>query len=434
VIDHERLASTLGSPHLERFRNLLRRRIETGQSLDTRMSFKNPSEQERRALEPLLGRQAGRGQSITLNPREIADRLAAADIAPNLRSALEALGPALRDLRGLRAAEKRAWDEVDDRIAAAAVALPELVPVWTEARQQGLIRRYSAGDPVSAMRLADELCSVAAALGMEKAPRQGEAERGLGEGLEAPRVRHLLLQELATRATGNAHALDPGQALGTLATRYAARVGGQSGGTSPEERRTAWSSAGVEIDSVSPQVLVIGLRASGSGAVDALLETSAEVAEPLRLTLRQLERHPPCLQRTGPVYITENPSVLLAAADRLTHACPPLVCTEGQPDGAVGRLLEAIEATGAQLWYHGDFDWPGLRIAGSIMARYRAKPWRLGTRDYLEAPSGPELFGPAAVTPWDEELAIEMEARGCAVHEESVMGLLLGDLAGSSPS
>ncbi len=431
MIDHERLASTLGNPHLERFRNLLRRRIETGQSLDTRMSFKDPSEEERRALEPLLGRQAGRGRSITLKASEIADRLAAADIAPDLRSALEALGPALRDLRGLRAAEIRAWDRVDDHIAAAAVALPELASVWTEARQQGLIRRYSEGDPVFAMRLADELCRVASALGMVKDPKQSEAKRALGERLKAPRARRLLLQELASRATGDAHALDSGRALGNLATRYAARVGGQSGGTSPEERRTTWSSVGIEIDSVSPQVLVLGLRASGSGAVDALLETSAEVAEPLRLTLRQLERHPPSLRHTGPVYVTENPSVVLAAVDRLAHACPPLVCTEGQPDGAVGRLLEAIAATGAQLWYHGDFDWPGLRIAGSVMARYGAKPWRLGALDYLAAPPGPELFGSPATTPWDEKLAIEMEARGRAVHEESVMEVLLGDLAHS---
>jgi hypothetical protein len=65
------------------------------------------------------------------------------------------------------------------------------------------------------------------------------------------------------------------------------------------------------------------------------------------------------------------------------------------------------------------------------MARYGAKPWRLGALDYLAAPSGPELFGSAVATPWDEKLAIEMEARGRAVHEESVMEVLLGDLAHS---
>ena len=113
-------------------------------------------------------------------------------------------------------------------------------------------------------------------------------------------------------------------------------------------------------------------------------------------------------------------------------ACPPLVCTEGRPSTAFHRLIGLAVGAGAELWYHGDFDWSGVAIAADVVRRYAAKPWRMSARDYLEAVdrnvSALALAGGPVDTPWETGFADAMRTAGCAVYEESVADLLLADL------
>jgi hypothetical protein len=39
-------------------------------------------------------------------------------------------------------------------------------------------------------------------------------------------------------------------------------------------------------------------------------------------------------------------------------------------NSAVARLLRALHDAGAQLTYHGDFDWPGAGIAAGAFGRF----------------------------------------------------------------
>ena len=86
---------------------------------------------------------------------------------------------------------------------------------------------------------------------------------------------------------------------------------------------------------------------------------------------------------------------------------------------------------GARVRYHGDFDWPGLAIAGRVLVR-GATPWRLGAEDYLAAlpaGAGVPLSGAEVPTPWDPDLQPALREHGRAVHEEGVLEVLLADLA-----
>ncbi|HEX9343859.1 MAG TPA: DUF2399 domain-containing protein, partial [Actinomycetota bacterium] len=112
----------------------------------------------------------------------------------------------------------------------------------------------------------------------------------------------------------------------------------------------------------------------------------------------------------------------------------PLVCVEGWMNGAAAKLLDALAGAGAQLAYHGDFDWPGIRIAANVLRRFPAVPWRFHAADYLAAaaarPAGlPRLEGRPAATPWDPALAEAMATTGLVVEEEAVLADLLADLA-----
>ncbi len=183
-------------------------------------------------------------------------------------------------------------------------------------------------------------------------------------------------------------------------------------------------------DELSSTVTVLGLTSNGGGLVDETFALHAAAGEPLRLTLSQLFHHPPrfmkCVEE--PIFVCENITVLAAAASRLGPGSRPLICTDGQPSLAAILLLESLAREGAELYYHGDFDWPGLHIARRVMDRTDARPWRFGAADYLEAPAGPPLKGKAANAPWDDRLASTMERRGVAVHEELVLEELLFDL------
>jgi hypothetical protein len=64
-------------------------------------------------------------------------------------------------------------------------------------------------------------------------------------------------------------------------------------------------------------------------------------------------------------------------------------------------------------WQSADFDWPGMAIAGRLMAA-GAAPWRLTVYDYdhavdgLEADSRLALTGSVVATSWDPALAARL--------------------------
>jgi hypothetical protein len=82
---------------------------------------------------------------------------------------------------------------------------------------------------------------------------------------------------------------------------------------------------------------------------------------------------------------------------------------------------------------YGDFDWPGVGIAGRIIG-LGVRPWRLSVGDYraavadLDVDHAVTLTGNPMPTPWDPALTVAMSAQGLAVHEEFILDHLVADL------
>jgi uncharacterized protein (TIGR02679 family) len=98
------------------------------------------------------------------------------------------------------------------------------------------------------------------------------------------------------------------------------------------------------------------------------------------------------------------------------------------------RLLQGLHESGAELRFHVDFDWGGVRIGNVLLERLpEAKPWRVSAADYeraLTAKRGAlELAGPPVDARWDPDLRKMMSQHFLAVLEEQVLSELLGDLA-----
>ncbi len=411
VHDLERLRSLLGGDDLRWLRQRLRGRFERGDLATGTVNHGSPSPEERAAVDLLFGRRPTSGSSLRIDIAALEQRLRDARLCDTLRDALEALDGPIRDRRAERENLERAWARVEGRLDEACVARPWLTPWWEQVRAEGLLRRLSGGDPAEAQRLADRLVAL-----LHRLPAQGVA-----------------LPELAAQVTGDAHALDRGAPLGTLAARAAAVLGGAGGLASADDWREAWAGAGVICDEVSAPVLTLNLGAlepRGTGLTDGVLALYRAQGELCALTLRQLVDHPPDLSHLAgrDVFVCENPTVAVAATRRLGAASAPLVCTAGQLRASTRFLLRRIADAGGRLRVRADFDATGLRIVKTVLEHPGAVPWRMGIADYLSCAGAAQASTALPTTPWDSELAEAMAARRTAVHEESLLEQLLSDL------
>lgn len=402
----ERLRAVFGAPALARLRRRVRARLLRGAELGS-LTISDAAPEERTALDRLTGR-VSRGRSLRVDLHAIETTLREAGLCSDLRAAIEALDGPLEDARALRAAEQEEWRRVFERARASLPPEPHLAGWLADLELTGLLKRAACGDTEEAEGLLDRACAVLRRLPTEAVP----------------------LAELAVQTTGDTHALDSGEPLSALVLRAIARIGKVSSPDDAESRREAWASMGVLCDELSAPVLVLNLRARSSSITERALDLHADAGEPYRVSTRQLVRAPFALGAPGaPVFICENPTIVAIAADRLGPRSFPLVCTEGSPKTAFVSLAKRLVASGASLRYHGDFDWPGVQIANLVIRRFGAAPWRLAPEDYLGAPPGPALEGVPVDASWSHDLTTAMRERGCAVHEEQVVGDLLDDLA-----
>jgi uncharacterized protein (TIGR02679 family) len=236
----------------------------------------------------------------------------------------------------------------------------------------------------------------------------------------------IALPALAAQLTGDTKSLNHGTTLATLVLRALAgraRVGRPA---DAGQRREVWDLADVIVDDLASRVLVLNVTADGPGLATWLTD-AARYGTPFQVTLHQLATFP--LNISHPViFVCENPAVLRRACEELGTRCPPLVCTEGRPSTAFRRLARMAAAGGAELRYHGDFDWPGVAMTADMIVRHQATPWLMSAADYLTGAAGQRLqalSGPPVATPWDPGLAAAMRATGRAVYEETVADQLL---------
>ena len=399
----------LGEPEIAWLVERIRGRLERGEPVDGTVTLVGATHAERRAATRLLGHGVGRGTSLSVPLPEVAAALRRAGAAPSLPAAVEALTGPVRDLAAERADEVQRWEDM-------------LVP----ARNSPLTRLgwYRAW--------------------LEEITRDGTVTRLIRQGhgavlAQAPAVLEripggpepsgVMLAELATAAAGDPAALSQGQlpalVLRALALREEVPVPADAGAA-----LTLWTAAGVVRDDLVSQVLVLNVHAGGE-PLGRWLTESAAVGQPMRVTLRQLLAMPVLPYGTS-LFTCASPALLRAGADQLGPACPPLICTEGEPSVACARLLHAAVVGGTAVRWHADFSWAGLRATAAAVRRLRAEPWLMGAADYqagLAARVAEPLAGQPESSPWDPRLADLMRQAGRSIPEERMLPSLLAELA-----
>jgi len=409
VTDPVRLERLLGGEDLAWLVARVRRRLESGASVETVVKLADATTRQRTAVQRLLGRPPVAGRTLTVSLPEVDRMLRESGTCPGgLQEAVVALTGEVVDRQAVTTALEQAWQRAFEPLSEAVVQRPDLAVWLAELRRSGLVRRL-AGRPEVAGPLLDRLATIISCL-----PAAGEP-----------------LGRFAARVAGRAHALDDGEPLATLALGVARTLSGLEPGGGAEWRREVWASVGILCDELSTTVLTLGLPGNGSSATGQALGALREAGQPAVLTLRQVVRDEiaPGVRRA---FVCENPVVVATAADELGPASAPLICTGGQPSAAVMHLLRQLAAAGTDLAYHGDFDWGGIRIGNVVFERLPARPWRFGADEYRSTATslhGPALSDSPVSASWDPNLRPAMESVGNAIEEEQVLDLLLTDLA-----
>ena len=310
--------------------------------------------------------------------------------------------PAERD--AAHAARQRLWVHLDLLLAKHNLAAQEWVPPWEEwCRRGGLLPRVPAAEAVTTLTIAVQ---VLARVLDDSHPPVG-------------------LAELASEITGDAHGLDSG-VCAALVLRALAIALDAAPAASAAERRHLWQRVGVSTDEVSGTVITWALRPPGRDRWSAMMRERADLGLVTHLTVHELQRAGDLTRPGEIIHACENPQVLQRLA--MAGVEHPVACMSGNP-AAAGMIL----LTRTDMLYHGDFDWPGIAIAGRIFDQ-GARPWRFGRIDYIDAvdrlPADNRLglSGPIQATPWDETLGATMTAADVAVHEELTIDVLLTDL------
>lgn len=399
--------SGLDMPALSVLWATARRRVESsGLGFgSTPITLRDLTSEQLVAVCGLLGRKAPSGTTLRVDLEALDATLRSGATERGLLDVLEAIGGPLVDRQAARRARELERSELwDMAFEHEAIDDPKIESWLRRVRSTGRLTRLDIDDPAAVL----------------------DAALGLLMELSEPRLagdpRHHLAA-LAAGLFGDAHALDADQPIGSLVLDGVHNITGET------DRRAAWATLGIDVDSVSTSALTLNLRCPGS----PIIMSAAAAGEPLRITARMLRRASSFVAMDQ-IFVCENPTVLAAAADELGVKAPPMVCTEGWPSTVTIELLETLAPAGT-FSVRADFDVQGVAIAGFVLDRaLDAIPWRFTAKDYLTAIDQPPgtgsvaLNGIVAAASWDDRLAPTMNEHGVAVHEEALLGQLLGDL------
>lgn len=402
-----RLYRLLGSPDLAQLRQRLRRRFEDEGNLPMQVRLLNLVPHERTALAALTGAATRATSSFTLDVPTVDAMLVEAGLANSLRDALEKLDGQIVNRAALADEQRAGWATVFE-----GVSNPSLSSWLASAQNRGLVKRHSG----TRMQVAAQLLSRVELI-LKFLPANGVTR-----------------SQLAAAVLGDAHALDfgrPESSIVLAVLRHARRAGDEEQDIEEDSRET-WATAGVLVNELARPALFLNLPVVPSER-SAGRHHLGPLGEPDFISLRKLLRSMPAWDVNGrDVFVCENPNIVAIAADRLRHDCAPLVCTDGMPGAAQRTLLSQLAAAGARLWYHGDFDWPGIGIANLVIREHSARPWRMSADDYVSATetvtTRVSLAGVVVSASWDDELSARMMALDVRVAEEALAARILIDL------
>lgn len=194
----------------------------------------------------------------------------------------------------------------------------------------------------------------------------------------------LRLAVFSAMATTDPHALDSDTLCGQLFLHLLSMKRNHPYPAGAEERDEVYFENGILCDSISSTVTQVGLILSEQQVEHPAFQAFRQRKECCTLSLANLNVVSSVASPSGKAYLVENQMLFSQLCDQARNFHSPLICTSGQLQVAVLRLLDMLAASGTTLYYAGDFDGGGISIAARLLARYpdNLQLWHMSEKDY----------------------------------------------------
>lgn len=246
------------------------------------------------------------------------------------------------------------------------------------------------------------------------------------------------LAVFAAEVSGNPHYFDYGTTAGQLLVHGLCYIARKEYPDNANQWRTLLLSNRIVPDNISSIVHIYGLRLQISGVWHPAYDVFCSRREPCAVTMENLQELT-AVQPTGSkVYIVENEMVFSYLLKSLEQRNVTLLCTSGQLRSAAVKLLPFLLDSGAEIYYSGDIDADGIRIADRLWRKYgnRIHMWRMSESDYEKSLSEEELGSISlkkleiVENPVLRETAKALRKKKRAGYQENILKYLLEDMIG----
>lgn len=206
----------------------------------------------------------------------------------------------------------------------------------------------------------------------------------------------VLLAVLAAQISGNPHFLDRGTTGGLLFTQALCYRMNEAFPANANEYAALYDENGIQLDDVSSTAAAFGIHLEkADGTLHPAYEGFINEKEAYVIMQANLENIYRAYGDRNPVFVVENEMVFSYLCEQARMHAPQaaLVCTSGQPRKAACRLLDLLVRSGMEIYYAGDLDPDGLRIADRLAEEYgsQLQLWHMAEEDYLKAISHEEI-------------------------------------------
>lgn len=244
------------------------------------------------------------------------------------------------------------------------------------------------------------------------------------------------LAVLAAEVSGNPHYFDRGTTPGQLLMHAISYCEKMEFPQTAHQWRELLLHVGIVPDNVSSMVHAYGLRLQRKDGYHPAYDAFCRLKEPYVITMENLSGMIGAQAVGNKVYVVENEMVFSYLLDNAKEENLTLLCTSGQPRTVALELVSLILASSVTIYYSGDIDPDGIRIADRLWQKFGdgIRIWRMSSEDYEKSLSKEEIgnIGMAKLEnvkhPLLTKTAECLKEKRVAGYQENILKELLEDI------
>ena len=201
------------------------------------------------------------------------------------------------------------------------------------------------------------------------------------------------LAVFAADISDNPHYFDRGSVGGTLLVHGISCLEGVSFPENAHGWRELLQSVWIVPDTISSMVHAYGLRLKTKNGWHPAYEAFCGQMEPYVITMENMAGVTGVQASGKAVYVVENEMFFSYLVHHLENPNCTLLCTSGQLRSVAQLIIPMILKNGTQIYYSGDIDPDGIRIAERLWEKFGdgIQIWRMSPEDYEKSCSGEKI-------------------------------------------